>query len=1064
MTAVPFPNYTQMKQTLPIRVWKVLRVIAVLCALGLIVTLLVAPDTGLTVWWGFVVPVLPLVFFAAPGFWRNVCPMAALNQTPRIFGFTRGLTLPSWMKQYGYVFGIALFVAVVASRKAIFDDNAAALALLLTLALGAAFIGGLIFKGKGGWCSSGVCPLFPVQRIYGQTPFVVIPNSHCQPCVGCAKNCYDFNPRVAQLADMNDEDPRYSGYRKFFAGAFPGVILAFYNVADPPEVSTIRMYAEFAVYILASVGLFYLLDRFVTVTAAKLTALFAAVALNLYYWYNIPLMSDRLFDSEPAALIWGARAVVLVATLIWLARTFQKERLFLAQSAASRLPAALAGGASIALRGSIALRRGQRLGEPEITFQPEGKRVVARAGRSLLEIAETNGQKIEAGCRMGVCGADPIAVLSGMESLAPVDGDERNTLDRLGYAANTRMACKALVHGDCAIALKPERPKQFSSSVLRGFQRDASVERVVIVGNGIAGVTAADHVRRRHPGAEIHVVAREKHHLYNRMGIERLIYGRTAMAGLYLQEEQWYDDLAITTWLNTRAVRIDRGGKQLLLGTGEAIPYDRLILATGSSAMVPPIEGFGLPGAFVMREADDALAIRAYAQEHGGRHGVIAGGGLLGLEAAYALHKLGLHVTVLERSEWLLRRQLDQRGAQLLQEYLEGLGLQIMTSVETASLQGEDRVRQVVLKDGRAIPCDVFLVAAGITPNVELARDAGLEVNRGVVVDDTLRTSDPHIFAAGDVAEHRGAVYGLWPAAAEQAQIVAANALGDTKAYEPVPPATMLKVVGVELTSIGRYDPQSPDEIVIALEEPAERRYRKLVIADGRIAGAILFGYPALSSVVTAAVKNNVDVTACLDALRAGDWQVLSTLEAGSPAVPATGNGAARRPVPGPPPSRPAPPSPPPPPAAPAARRVELEPVVIPTPPVPKQPVEAGAASPGAGVAPDPQLERPLVYLRLRAESGPARGSIFTVDGAGATIGRTSENPIPIADGKLSRQHARVIYDDGTFWLLDMESTNGTFLNYQRLTTRRQLQAGDVIGIGETRLVVEIENTDQPSE
>ncbi len=281
MTAIPFPNYTQMKQVLPIRVWHVLRVVAVLSAVGLVVTLLVAPDTGLTIWWGFVVPVLPLVFFAAPGFWRNVCPMAALNQTPRLFGFTRGLTLPPWLRQYGYVFGIALFVTVVASRKAIFNDNATALALLLTAALGAAFVGGLIFKGKGGWCSSGVCPLFPVQRIYGQTPLVVIPNSHCQPCVGCAKNCYDFNPRVAYLADMNDEDPRYSGYRKFFAGAFPGVILAFYNVADPPEISTGLMYLEFAVFILASAGLFYLLDRFVNVTAAKLTALFAAAAFNL---------------------------------------------------------------------------------------------------------------------------------------------------------------------------------------------------------------------------------------------------------------------------------------------------------------------------------------------------------------------------------------------------------------------------------------------------------------------------------------------------------------------------------------------------------------------------------------------------------------------------------------------------------------------------------------------------------------------------------------------------------------------------------------------------------------
>jgi NADPH-dependent 2,4-dienoyl-CoA reductase/sulfur reductase-like enzyme/ferredoxin len=1023
-----------MKQVLPIRAWHLLRVASVLFALAVIVLLVAAPDAGLKLWWGFVVPVLPLMFFVIPGVWRNICPMAALNQTPRLFGFTRGLTLPPWLKEYGYVAGIALFLVLIASRKALFNDSGPATAALLAAALGVAFVGGLVFKGKSGWCSSGVCPLFPVQRIYGQTPFAVVPNSHCQPCVGCAKNCYDFNPRVAYLADMADEDPRYSGYRKFFAGAFPGAIVAFYTVANPPEISTVRMYGEFAVYILASAGLFYLLDRFVKVSSAKLTALFAAAAFNLYYWYNIPLMSERIFGSEPEALVWGGRALVLALTLLWLSRTYLKERLYLAQGGAARLPkVAAAAGASIALRGSIALRRGQRLGEPEVVFQPEGKRVVAQSGRTLLEVAEAHGQKIEAGCRLGVCGADPIAVLAGMDGLSQIDDDERNTLERLGFASNTRMACKAHVHGDCAIALKPERPKAFASSVLRGFQRDPSVERVVVIGNGIAGVTAADHVRRRHPGAEIHLIAREKHHLYNRMGIERLIYGRSAMAGLYLQEEQWYEDLQITTWLNTRVVRIDRAARQVILGTGETVPYDRLILATGSSAMVPPIEGFGLPGAVVMREADDALAIRAFAQEHACPNAIVAGGGLLGLEAAYALHKLGTKVAVLERSEWLLRRQLDQRGAAFLQEYLEGLGLAVITRAETAAVQGEARVQRVVLKDGRTLPCDIFLVAAGITPNVELARDAGLEVKRGVVVDDALRTSDPAIYAAGDVAEHRGTVHGLWPAASEQAQIAAANALGDRKLYEPAPSATMLKVVGVELTSIGRIEPAEGDT-VIALEETEAHRYRKLVIADGQLVGAILFGHPLLSPAVTSAVKKNADVSGCLDALRAGNWEVLATLEAG--AARDGGAAAARAPV-QPIPAAPAAAAPPPASPPPSAGRVEPAPVVIP------------AVRPA-------DRQRAAARISLRGEGDHVQGVTYTVDRGGATLGRVAENTIVIPDTKLSRQHARIDFRDGEFWITDLESTNGTFVNYQRLTAPHPLQSGDVIGLGGSRLIAEV--------
>ena len=208
---------------------------------------------------------------------------------------------------------------------------------------------------------------------------------------------------------------------------------------------------------------------------------------------------------------------------------------------------------------------------------------------------------------------------------------------------------------------------------------DRSIERVVVLGNGIAGVTAADHVRRRHPECQVDLVADEPHPLYNRMGINRLIYGRSAMAGLYLNPDAWYEERRIETWLNTRATRIDRSASEVELGTGERLAYDRLILALGSSAMVPRIDGFGGRGTFVVRSAEDALSIRAFAQREWCREALIAGGGLLGLEAGYALHKLGLHASILERSDRLLRRQLDARASQYLQRYLEGLGMSIVT-------------------------------------------------------------------------------------------------------------------------------------------------------------------------------------------------------------------------------------------------------------------------------------------------------------------------------------------------------------------------------------------------
>jgi NAD(P)H-nitrite reductase large subunit len=440
------------------------------------------------------------------------------------------------------------------------------------------------------------------------------------------------------------------------------------------------------------------------------------------------------------------------------------------------------------------------------------------------------------------------------------------------------------------MSLTPEKPQKPTSSRIAQFNFDRSVERVVVLGNGIAGVTAADHVRRRHPRAQIDVVAEESHHLYNRMGIARLIYGRSAMQGLYLNPDSWYDEHGITPWLNTRARGINRAGGYVRLATGEKLPYDRVIIATGSSSFVPDIAGFGAAGTFVLRTAEDALGVRAFAQREGAQRAIVAGGGLLGLEAAYALHKLGLRATVLERGDRLLRRQLDARASALLQAYLEGLGLEILTGAETLGLAANGRVRLAHLADGRAVGADVFLVAAGIKPNVELARDAGLMINRGVVVDDRMRTSDPAILAAGDVAEHGGRLHGLWPTAVEQAEVAADTAVGGDKVYRGSIPFTILKVVGVELTSVGRFEPQPGDQVV-ALEEPGGR-YRKLVIEDGRIVGAILLGYSQEVAAVRTAINRGFDVRGAIDALHAGRWNVLEQLSGERPLLAGAPTGA----------------------------------------------------------------------------------------------------------------------------------------------------------------------------
>ena len=640
MAAIAFPNYTQIPRRLSLTTWRGIRAVCWVAALVVAGLLIAIPDTGLFVMWKVVIPTLPVLFMVAPGVWRNICPLATSNQTPRLLGITKGLNPPAWLKEYGYVIAVSGFFGFVILRKVGLDDSGPLSALLLLGAMAGAFAGGMVLKGKSGWCST-VCPLLPVQRIYGQTPFALVGNNHCQPCVGCAKSCYDFNPRAAYLADLNDSDGYWSGYRKFFIGAFPGLVLGFF---ETPEGAV----PELLLYVAVSTALFALAITFVKVSTHTITSTFGAIAFSIFYF-------EAAASWQPAT--WPVRAAAIALAGVWLWRTWQKEKPFLAQAAAPVVAVAANGAASR----SIANNRALKSGAPEVHFVEEDKTVVAKPGLSLLEIAESNGMTIESGCRMGICGADPVAIKDGMDCLSGISDDEQATLERLGLAPNTRMACCARVEGPVSVALKPDKAAVPSLSKVQGFAYDKSVANVVVLGNGIAGVTAVDHLRRRHPLTQIDLIAEEPHHLYNRMGIARLVYGKSAMQGLYLNPDSWYGERNIETWLNTRALEIDRANRTVHLGTGEKLPYDKLILAMGSRAFVPPIEGFGLAGSGVLRKADDAIRVRNFAQRHATKKAAVAGGGLLGLEAAYALHQLGMRATVLERSDRLLKRQLDAR-------------------------------------------------------------------------------------------------------------------------------------------------------------------------------------------------------------------------------------------------------------------------------------------------------------------------------------------------------------------------------------------------------------------
>jgi nitrite reductase (NADH) large subunit len=327
---------------------------------------------------------------------------------------------------------------------------------------------------------------------------------------------------------------------------------------------------------------------------------------------------------------------------------------------------------------------------------------------------------------------------------------------------------------------------------------------------------------------------------------------------------EWYDKNRIQLNLDSRVERIDPQMKTVHV-KGDAVSYDKLVLANGSSSFLPPFKGLPKENVFTLRTLEDAKGIVAAASE--AKDVAIIGGGLLGLETARALSSRfqGLSITVLEYAEHLLMRQLDHEGAAILQRWIENGGTKVVTKAETEEILGETNVSAVKLKNGKTVPADMVVVSAGARPNLGLAKEAGLKVNRGVVVDGSLRTSDPDIYAVGDVAEFEGRTWGIIPPALEQARIAAKKILGqETADYKGTVPSNTLKIMGIDLTSVGtvrsEHEPTESELEEIRASTPDGSVYRKFVVKDGKMVGAILLGTKKDVNKVAKLVKEGASV------------------------------------------------------------------------------------------------------------------------------------------------------------------------------------------------------------
>jgi nitrite reductase (NADH) large subunit len=365
-------------------------------------------------------------------------------------------------------------------------------------------------------------------------------------------------------------------------------------------------------------------------------------------------------------------------------------------------------------------------------------------------------------------------------------------------------------------------------------------EPLVIVGNGMAAARLVDELSKTSLGRyAVAVIGDEPRLAYNRVLLSSVLAGETASHDIELRPATWWRDRGVTVKYGSLASEIDVGRRELKIAGEESIEFSRLVLATGSTPLRLNVPGCDLSGVHTFRDTRDVdilLALAARKKPVG-----VIGGGLLGLEAAYGLAKAGTPVTLLHLMDRLMERQLDASAAALLKSLVERKGIKVELNANTARIHGERRVEGVELVDGRRIEADAVIFAAGIRPNVALAKEAGIAVNRGIAVDDHLETSAENIFALGECAEHRGICYGLVEPAYEQARVLAQHLAGKGASYPGSVVATNLKVSGVGVFSAGDFLGADGSEAIV-LSDSKRGTYKKLVIAEGKLAGAVLIG------------------------------------------------------------------------------------------------------------------------------------------------------------------------------------------------------------------------------
>ncbi|PUA16346.1 NAD(P)/FAD-dependent oxidoreductase [Glaciimonas sp. PCH181] len=392
---------------------------------------------------------------------------------------------------------------------------------------------------------------------------------------------------------------------------------------------------------------------------------------------------------------------------------------------------------------------------------------------------------------------------------------------------------------------------------------------LVVIGNGMAGMRTVEELQKLAPDLyNITVFGAEPHGNYNRILLSPVLAGDKTVEDIMLHTREWYQQNNITLHAGDPIEAIDRRRRTVRSRAGVEVIYDRLLLATGSTPFIIPVPGHQLPGVIGFRDIQDVETMLNAARNH--RHAVVIGGGLLGLEAANGLLRQGMDVTVVHVTESLMNQQLDKPASALLKKALELKGFRFMLGADTAEIVGAERVTAVRFKDGTEIPADLVVMAAGVRPNIALAQKAHLHCERAILVDDTLQTYDPRIYAVGECVQHRSKTFGLVAPIWDQARVCGAHLAGaGHRRYVQQATATKLKVTGVDLYSAGDFIGGVDSEDLV-LRDPRRGIYKRLVIKDGRIVGAVLYGDVKDGPWYFDLIQNKTDISALRNQLLFG--------------------------------------------------------------------------------------------------------------------------------------------------------------------------------------------------